>query len=73
MLCVFGVGLALASYRPSTRRRGARSGPGHMAAAITAIVALSWALMTALDRWITPWIPLPPGTTQVFGDLLTSY
>lgn len=62
-LGVLSVALAVITYGPRCNRPG-RSGPGHIAVALAAILVLNSILREALHQWITPLIPLPPGTSK---------
>src|SRR5690348_13969543 len=66
------VGAAICAYRPG-RDRPARRGPGDVALALAFLLASIMALGVALDRGISPLIPLPPGSARGYGPLFYSY
>lgn len=58
-----GSGLAVIAYRPWRTGHPRESGPGRVALAITAVMSLCWVVMDAVDLWIAPLVPLPPGVS----------
>ncbi|WP_435008513.1 hypothetical protein P12x_005720 [Tundrisphaera lichenicola] len=64
LLAAAGPGLAWVAYRPGRGMRRGRSGPGHIALWIAVGVFAGFAVVVALERWVSPLIVLPPGTSR---------